>query len=321
MRALIANLLRIFRPATTPVGEVVLARAHTKIYMLPTRDGFVFALLLLALLIASLNYGLGLGFLICFLLAAIAIVSLLHAQRNLADIAISVGNAPPVFAGDVLRFPVRFANRSPRTRFALGIEQGARRQRVRSALDELYALMERDLMLTMPASRRGECTAPDFSVTSVYPLGLTRSFTRRIRPAARAIVYPRPDDVGAAQRTLSLRAGASGPLPDGDDFLGLRNWRPEDSPRRVDWKAAARGLGLKTKIFGGSESPELWLDFDALAPLETEARLSRLTALVIAAEQAERRYGLRLPGETIPPARGYAHYHRVLTALALFRTP
>lgn len=319
MRGLIGQVRKaLTRRAVAPASEVVLARAPTKIYMLPTREGFVFALLLLALLIASLNYGLGLGFLICFLLAAIAIVSLLHAQRNLADIAVSVSNAPPVFAGDVLRFPVRFANRSPRSRFALGIEQGPRRQRVRAMLNELYALMERDLALTLPALRRGEWPAPDFTVTSAYPLGLTRSFTRRIQPAARALVYPRPDDVGAAQRALSLRAGASGPLPDGDDFLGLRDWRPEDPPRRVDWKAAARGKGLKTKLFGGNESPELWLDFDALAPLDAEARLSRLAALVIAAEQAERRYGLRLPGEAIAPSRGLAHYHRALTALALF---
>ncbi len=304
------------RRSDAPVSEVVLG--PQKIYMLPTREGYIFAALLLALLLASLNYGLGLGFLICFLLAAVAIVSLLHAQRNLADIAVTIGNAQPVFAGEALRFPVRFTNRMPRARHAISIEYGDRRARSRAALLELPAQGERELFLDLPAPRRGEWPAPAFAVATYYPLGLTRSFTRRIRPAARAMVYPRPDDSMASRQFADAQPGAAGAHPEGDDFVGLREFRAGDSPRRVDWKAAARMQSLKTKQFGGSETSEIWLDYDALAPLDTETRLSRLAALIVAAERAGQRYGLRLPGEHILPAQGSAHYHRTLTALALF---
>lgn len=304
------------RRGDAPVNEVVLG--PRKIYMLPTREGYIFAALLLALLVASLNYGLGLGFLICFLLAAVAIVSLLHAQRNLADIAVAIGNAQPVFAGESLRFPVRFSNRMPRGRNAISIEYGEKRARTRATLLELPAQGDRELYLDLPAPRRGEWPAPAFAVATYYPLGLTRSFTRRIRPAARAIVYPRPDNYDASIQFADARPGAAGAHPEGDDFVGLREFHAGDSPRRVDWKAAARAQSLKTKQFGGSETSEIWLDFDALAPLDTEARLSRLAALIVAAEQAGQRYGLRLPNEHIAPAQGHAHYHRTLTALALY---
>jgi uncharacterized protein (DUF58 family) len=287
--------------------------------MFPTREGYIFSALVLALLVASLNYGLGLGFLICFLLAAIAIVSLLHAQRNLADVAVTIGNAAPAFAGETLRFPVRLANHMPRGRNAISIEYGDRRARRRDTLLELPAQGDRELCLELRAARRGEWPAPAFAVVTYYPLGLTRSFTRRIRPAASAIVYPKPDDADSVTAIADSRPGATGTQPEGDDFMGLREFRAGDAPRRVDWKAAARGQGLKTKQFGGSESSEVWFDFDALAPLDTEARLSRLAALVIAADRAGQRYGLRLPGERIAPADGSAHYHRALTALALFK--
>jgi uncharacterized protein (DUF58 family) len=306
----------LIRRNDASVNEVVLG--PRKIYMLPTREGYIFAALVLALLVASLNYGLGLGFLICFLLAAVAIVSLLHAQRNLADIAVTIGNAQAVFAGETLRFPVRLTNRMPRARHAISIEYGEKRARARATLLELPAQADRELFLDLPAARRGERPAPAFAVATYYPLGLTRSFTRRIQPAARALVYPRPDDSGASRQFADTRPGAIGGHPEGDDFFGLREFRAGDSPRRVDWKAAARAQALKTKQFGGSETSEIWLDYDALAPLDTEARLSRLAALIVAAERAGQRYGLRLPTEQIAPAQGSAHYHRALTALALF---
>lgn len=316
-RGLLGRLRALLtRRSEAPVSEVVLG--PRKIYMLPTREGYIFAALLIALLVASLNYGLGLGFLICFLLAAVAIVSLLHAQRNLADIAVTIGNAPPVFAGETLRFPVRFTNRMPRARYAISIECGEKRARSRAALLELAAQGERELFLDLPAPRRGEWPAPTFAVATYYPLGLTRSFTRRIHPAARAMVYPRPDDSNTSRAFADTRPGATGARPEGDDFVGLREFRAGDSPRRVDWKAAARAQSLKTKQFGGSETSEIWLDYDTLAPLDTEARLSRLAALIVAAERAGQRYGLRLPNERIAPAQGSAHYHRTLTALALF---
>lgn len=304
------------RRGDAPVNDVVLG--PRKIYMLPTREGFIFAALLLALLIASLNYGLGLGFLICFLLAAVAIVSLLHAQRNLADVAVTIGNAQPVFAGETLRFPVRFTNRMPRARYAISVEYGDKRSRTRATLLELPAQGDRELYLDLPAPRRGDWPAPAFAVATYYPLGFTRSFTRLIHPAARATAYPRPDGSNTLRQFADTRPGAAGAHPEGDDFVGLREFRAGDSPRRVDWKAAARAQSLKTKQFGGSETSEIWLDFDALAPLDTEARLSRLAALIVAAESAGQRYGLRLPDEQIAPAQGGAHYHRTLTALALF---
>ena len=52
-----------------------------------------------------------------------------------------------------------------------------------------------------------------------------------------------------------------------------------------------------------------------------EEKLSFMTALVLAAENEEQKYGLRLPGTTIGQSYGSAHKHACLQALAVFRQP
>ena len=65
-------------------------------------------------------------------------------------------------------------------------------------------------------------------------------------------------------------------------------------------------------------SSELWLDWQDAHGADLESRLSILTQWVIQAERFGQSYGLRLPGVSIPPARGEAHRSRCLEALALF---
>jgi len=63
---------------------------------------------------------------------------------------------------------------------------------------------------------------------------------------------------------------------------------------------------------------ELWLDLAATpAAAALDARLSRLCAWVLAAEQQGLDYGLRLPGTHLAPAHGQAHRDACLRALAL----
>jgi uncharacterized protein (DUF58 family) len=103
-----------------------------------------------------------------------------------------------------------------------------------------------------------------------------------------------------------------------EDFAGLRAWQPGDSPRQVAWKVAARSDVLATKRFGDIEGGTVLLDWDRLAGLEVEARLSQLARWVLDAEQTNLRYGLRIPGVEIAPGNGMPHRHRCLEALALF---
>ncbi len=288
--------------------------ASRRIYILPTRHGLLFALVLAVLLLTAINYGNGLVYLLVFTLTGVAVVSMLYTQRNLLGLGIRPGNCAPVFAGQTARFAVCLVDRAARARPGLWVAT-PRGAAVRAAVP---AGGEVSIELELPAPRRGWLDCPPLTVATDFPLGLMRSWARAIRLEQRCLVYPLP----APRLPHGLRAvGAAGEAGDegeGEDFIGLTPLAPGESPSRVSWKAVARGQGMLAKRFGGGGRETLWLDWEALAPLDTEARLSALARAVLEAEQAGRHYGLRLPRRTIAPDGGDAHRHACLRALALF---
>ena len=61
----------------------------------------------------------------------------------------------------------------------------------------------------------------------------------------------------------------------------------------------------------------LCFDYDAIAGLDHEARIRRLTAWVLAAEAMAHSYTLVIPQESIGPGLGSQHRHACLRALVL----
>ena len=113
--------------------------------------------------------------------------------------------------------------------------------------------------------------------------------------------------------------GRSSRLAD-TELAGLRDYERGDALNRIAWKAVARGAGWYSKQFegtGGGGMLELhWLELPA--GVDTETRLSRFTAWILAAERAARPFSLHIPGTVLPTGQGAAHRRAALTALALF---
>lgn len=303
-----------FLPAAS-MSQDAITLGRRQVYILPTRNGLMFALVLTASLLAAVNYNNGLAYLLTFLLAGVAVVSILYANRNLLRLRIAPAACAPVFAGEPALFGVTLANDRSSARLGVVIED---RKREVTRVD-VPARASVTVTIPVPSQARGYLACPPFTVCTYFPLGLVRAWSRRVALAHRCLVYPRP----ARAELMPPQAGAlggdrPGPAPGGDDFAGLRPFRLGDSPQHVSWKTAARGQGLHTKQFSGSGQDSVWLEWEAFAPLDTEARLSRLTRAVLDADRAGLRYGLRLPDKVFAPDSGAAHRHRCLEALALF---
>jgi uncharacterized protein (DUF58 family) len=294
-------------------AEVVLGRRQ--LFMLPTRHGLVFLLVLMTLLLAAINYENGLAYGFTFLLAGVAVVSMLHTHRNLYRLRLTPGSCASVFAGQAATFPVCLTNDSDNLRFGVCLEH-ARREIARADLaqDETACLP-----LTVPTECRGYLRAPPFSVSTRFPLGLLYSWSQRVALEQQCLVYPSPAPPEPMRPSAHGLGEAGGNRShEGDDFVGLREYRPGDSMRHVDWKAVARGQGWHTKQFGQGGKSRVWLDWDTLDGLDTETRLSVLCRWVLDAEHGQMEYGLRLPGTVVNPGSGVEHQHRCLEALALF---
>jgi uncharacterized protein (DUF58 family) len=288
-----------------------------RLYILPSAYGLVFMAVLLGLLIGSVNYNNNMAFLLTFLLGSMAVVSILHTHRNLSGVRVRSVTPSPAFVGEpaVFRVVVRAPDSTRRTvefRFPGG-EPVVRD--LRSDRDETVAV-------SLPARRRGRLRPGPLRVSTVFPMGLFRAWSRLDLDIETA-VYPRPVAGSFAAGQGGDDSAGDGEATAGrgsDDFDGLRTYRPGDTLQRVSWKAFSKGQGLQTKVFVGQAGATVMLDWETVRESDPERRLSRLCGLVLRAGGSDMRYGLRLPGIEISPDRGEMHKHACLRALAFFGT-
>jgi uncharacterized protein (DUF58 family) len=139
---------------------------------------------------------------------------------------------------------------------------------------------------------------------------------------ARCLVYPAPAPPGRPPPLVTDTLGARSTRTRAeDDFVGLREAMPGDPPKRLAWKAFARSDQLMVKVFAGGADYPFLFEWDDLADLDEEAKLSQLTRWCLDAAEAGRSYGLALPGRRIPLGNGDRHLHECLQALALHGLP
>ncbi|MDB5986796.1 MAG: hypothetical protein JWR16_1849 [Nevskia sp.] len=293
-----------------------------RVYILPTRYGYGYALLLLVMLLGAMNYSNSMAFALTFLLAGLGLIGMHHTHGNLVNVEVRQTRVAPVFAGEAACFIVELANPSLAPRYALCAawqEDEPSAQTIAPASIDLGARHHATLTLTQPAMQRGWLPAPRFAVSTEFPLGLFYAWTW-VELDMRCLVYPRaaargtraPDSAGGQGSRNGLRSGQ-------EDFAGLRNYQRGDAPRSIHWKSFPKQRIPMVKQFSETLEDELWLDWAELpAPWDVERRLSQLTRWVLDADANGRAFGLRMPTAIYPPATGAAHRHECLQALALF---
>ena len=110
----------LFRPR---IEQGTLTLTQRRIFIIPTKQGFTLCFVLVLMLLGDINYNLSLGYVLTFLLTMMAVMSMVHAFRNLAHLEIRVGRAEPVFCGDTAQFVFHFNNRSKLSRYQLCLVQ------------------------------------------------------------------------------------------------------------------------------------------------------------------------------------------------------
>ncbi|HWU69482.1 MAG TPA: DUF58 domain-containing protein [Stenotrophobium sp.] len=322
-------LLHPLRYAQERIDRWVLARVkrqpgpieigRRRVYIVPTRFGYGFAVMLLVMLLGAMNYSNSMAFALCFLLAGLGLVCMHHTHGNLVNLVLHAGRSVPVFTGEIAHFEIRVENPARQDRYAIALSWPKHDDD--AVIADIAAQVPTPMQLTLPASKRGWLSCGIFSVATEFPLGLFHAWTWAELEMA-CLVYPRPAPPGL---TPPATAGSGGHTEGGrhgqDEFSGLRNYQHGDTARSIHWKSLPKLPSPMVKQFYETTEQAMWLDWTTLHGLDTEARLSQLTRWVLDAEDAQHAYGLRLPGTVIAPGRGAPHQHRCLKALALFERP
>lgn len=294
------------------------------VYILPTRAGWMFALTLLVLLVASINYQLSLGYVLTFLLAGSGLTSMHVTHATLRGLQLHLKPPAPVFAGDAAGIECVLASDSARPRYGIGLALRGTDAPLHWSWTDVPAGGQSLVQLAWTAPKRGLLVLPSVLLESRFPLGLFRAWSEW-RPASPVLAYPRPESPAAPLPAAQAVAGSGSVLrsSQGGELEGVRGYRRGDPLKLVVWKKAARALDTGGELVSRDTASvarrELWLDWADAAGLPVEERLSRLAGWVLASERGGLAWGLRLPdGRSIAPAHGEAQRRSGLQMLALW---
>ena len=317
-------VLERLSPAVRRDSTSAVHLTRQRVYILPTRQGLTFFVLLITMLLGAVNYNNSMAYLLTFLLSSLVLVGILHTYRNLAGLVISGEQARPVFAGDTAYFAIIIDNHNAPKRSALSLVlhphvKHRDHSPAQTVTTDILRNKRQQVLLPVLPYRRGLLQLDRVMISTCFPLGLFRAWSY-LYLDCHCLVYPRPaGKLPLPLPVATVQQGQTGIKSGVDDFAGFRHYHPGDSTRNIAWKILAREQPLLVKRFSGDSSDSLNLGWKTLAHIrDTEDRLSQICAWVIEAESICVDYGLEIPGTIIKPASGEQHKNRCLEALAKY---
>jgi uncharacterized protein (DUF58 family) len=188
-------------------------------------------------------------------------------------LAVERRSPPAAFQGDQVRSDVIVRNTGRGTRLSLVLHD-RHLQPAALWLARLDPGERATLTTVRRATRRGVLTAEPVVVSSAAPFGVAEA-RRRLPAAGGTTVYPRavplpglPFLEGApAGDRAALRTPRRG---NGQDFIGIREYRLGDSMRHVHWASTARMGALMVREFEREDGRRLGVIVDTSADQGTE---------------------------------------------------
>lgn len=123
---------------------------------------------------------------------------------------------------------------------------------------------------------RGRFVIKDFELSTRFPFGFFRHRRRLPAQEAELIVFPRLIPLDEEIENLPLEIGKliANRRGLGQDLLALRDYRPNDDLRRIDWKATARTQDLTVKEFSADDDRRITIFLDTRLPRDNGKKLT-----------------------------------------------
>lgn len=289
------------------------------IYIFFSREGMLFAVLLVITFIAGINYGNNLVLGLCFYLVSVWLISFHVTFAHISGLQVSLVEVSMVEAGAQawVTLQIRSDSRQPRRQLLFSFEQSNKKINKRvdkknkndNGKDPQSVLVtqlqgEQVIHLPVQTNSRGAFELPRLTIKTVYPLGIMRAWSY-VYFARKAWVSPKPE---AFDWQTHYSIASLDDLPTGgqyrqgqDEFERLDNYREGESLARVSWGHVARGQGMFTKHFSDPIGHEQTLDYDDMPAPHHEQKLSQLAYGAMALGQLGVPFRMCLPHD-VPSA-------------------
>ncbi len=288
-----------------------------ELFILPTRHGWYYALILIALFGIAMKFDNQPAFMMLFILLSVGLVTMLYTHNNVINLKIRSHSSKAVYAGENATFPVTVSNPSGTMRNAVWLLSGGFQQLV-----NLEPEQNQTIEIKLPTVQRGYLLCDAVNLTSQFPIGLFFCWSKRYISDQRCLVYPQPLDL-VARSDSDINQGKEetnvNKRPGNEDYAGMKHYQPGDRLRDIHWPSLAKTqkmVSIEYEQQSNSSQNISW--FSLPNKLSVEDKLSQLCFWLIEAEKQGVRYQLEMPSQTQEYDNGPAHLHACLRTLALW---
>ena len=297
------------------------------VYIFFSREGMLFALLLVITFIAGINYGNNLVLGLCFYLISVWLISFHVTFAHISGLQVRLLEVTMAEAGTPVWVTLQLRNESRQPRRQLlflfeqlsfdqvGVEQATKQKSDKTGKKAhkkkpstnnhksiLVTRLQDEQIIRLPVQTysRGQLELPRLKIKTVYPLGIMRAWSY-VYFARSAWVYPKPETFDwQAQYAIVSQED----LPTGgqyrqgqDDFERLDNYIEGESLARVSWGHVARGQGMFTKHFADPVGHEQTLDYGDMPAAHHEQKLAKMAYGALKLGELGVPFNMRLPND------------------------
>ena len=290
------------------------------VYIFFSKEGMLYALLLVITFILGVNYGNNLVLGLCFYLGSVWIISLYHTFAHVSGLKIRLHDIQIATVDEPIWITIEVDNdkSKPSRQVQMYFDHSVINQAKTSAHNHepsvdrlerwgiaskqtLASVQGKSLVrLALIADKRGRLQLPRLVVSSVYPLGIMRAWSY-VYFASPAWIAPKPIEFDwQDSKVVSSDEGSDWSVyskKGQNDFDTLDEYVTGESLARVSWAHVARGQGMLTKQFTDTVGQKLVLDYAHMPAVDHEAKLSMLAYAVKTLGDAGQPFVLKLPNE------------------------
>ncbi len=301
------------------------------IFIMPTRFGFSYLLLVTLLFLLGTNYQNNIILLLSYLLASLFITTMMHSFYNFSQLTFTSTKLQYGFASQNIYFPIQV--KTSKDHYDINFHFYQIEQNVDLTKLDLCSRGEVQVLVSIKPELRGVHELGRIKVFSEYSLGLFITWAM-LDFSHQVIVFPHPKKLSNHSNFLSsinekgpdeleYKTNQSGI----DDFSELKNYIVGESQARVAWKQLARGQGKLTKHYQSQQGNPIWLKLSSMPHTDIETQLSYLCFLILEYGKTQQQFGLLLDSNlssvdqenvSISPDAGNQHQQNCLIALAKF---
>ena len=277
--------------------RTALERWMVKIEYEFTREGLVYILIITVIIVAALNTGNNLLFIILASLLAGILVSGVLSHIVLSDLELEFVLPEHIFAGKPLLSRLTLRNLKwfmPSFSVTVTAQERAKKKKGEPETQAAHDILSDPVYIPyiprlasvtqhvdLTFSRRGRYTQEGFRVGTKFPFGFLRK-TRDVPARHEILVLPSVQPTEEFFEILPLVSGEVESLfkGRGHDLYAIRDYQESDSARHVDWKATAKALALKVREFTREDERRLVLVFDSRVERHDEKTLEQFEKAV-----------------------------------------